>query len=309
MEPENKNQNNDSDFGKVVEELHNKSPLPTLRTYQGDTAEFIKSKNESVISIATKERARQDQKKKELDLEFAKNPENHEARHESAKGEGVRTNLTFIALILALVGGGAWASLYIYNAFTKEPMPEVMLTNEIIPTNNILTLANSTKTNFGSEIKTLSYTNGINLVKVSDANGALIQKSRDFFNFLAIAPPPTLERTLKDYYFLGAFSEETTDSLFVILTVNDYGIAFSSMLTWEEKIEKDFGFFNSATSTDTYTWKDVIVKNKDTRALINPRGNAKIAYTFLDKNTILIVNNLPSIGTLSSLYASRAVAR
>ena len=54
MEKEENIKNND-DFGKMVEMLHNKSKLSSLRTYQGDTAEFIRSKNESVISIATKE--------------------------------------------------------------------------------------------------------------------------------------------------------------------------------------------------------------------------------------------------------------
>ena len=54
MDSENKDKSNE--FGRVIDALHSKQKLPSLRTYQGDMAEFIKSKNESVISIAVKEK-------------------------------------------------------------------------------------------------------------------------------------------------------------------------------------------------------------------------------------------------------------
>jgi hypothetical protein len=53
----------------------------------------------------------------------------------------------------------------------------------------------------------------------------------------------------------------------------------------------------------------MIIKNKDTRGFVNEKGKSKIAYTFLDKNTILITNNISVIGDISSIYASRSVAR
>jgi len=295
------------DFGKVVEELHNKTPLPTLRTYQGDTAEFIKSKNESVISINTKEREKKREDKIEIDLKMAAD---QAANHVAPKGDGIKINITIIALSLLLLGGGGLAAYYIYTVLTGEPTPQIIVSNEIIPINNMLTLANSSKENFATEFQNLSYTNGVNLVRVSDANGTMIQTSRNFFNLLAVTPSPTLERTLKDYYFLGAFSDSGTNSLFIILTVNDYGIAFSGMLDWEENMEEDFAFFaKGGNPLNNFVWKDLIVKNKDTRALVNTKGIVKIAYTFLDKNTILITNDLSAIGTISGIFASRDVAR
>ena len=57
-------------FGKVVEELHNKQKLSALRTYQGDMAQFIREKDESVISVKLKEKE-MSRAVKELDFETA----------------------------------------------------------------------------------------------------------------------------------------------------------------------------------------------------------------------------------------------
>jgi hypothetical protein len=95
----------------------------------------------------------------------------------------------------------------------------------------------------------------------------------------------------------------------VIITVNDYGSAFSAMLDWEGNMEKDLSFLNTATSTEVFAWKDIIIKNKDTRGLVNQNDESRITYTFLDKNTILIVGDISVIGEISSAYASRSVAR
>ena len=48
------------DFGRVIDALHTKSKLSSLHTYQGDVAEYVKDKQESVISIAVKEKERQE---------------------------------------------------------------------------------------------------------------------------------------------------------------------------------------------------------------------------------------------------------
>ena len=65
----NKIKNDGEDFGKVVDALHKKQKLPPLRTYQGDMAEFIKEKNESVISVNIKEKVREEEKAKILKRE------------------------------------------------------------------------------------------------------------------------------------------------------------------------------------------------------------------------------------------------
>jgi hypothetical protein len=265
------------------------------------------------------------------------------------------------------VAGGVAVSFYIFNTLKKEPISEVVVEEKIIPYNNLITLANVTNESLGEEISKISPSNGISILKISGTNGILLQKPKALFNFLGISLPATLERTLKEEYAVGIISQNGQTSHFLVITVSDFGNAFSGMLDWEENMEKDLSFLNeekdtwiidnvpvstslnvatstavgtttatttgtvvsttiaktSATSTasttvisvkipmkpDSFSWKDVIVKNKDTRALVNEKKQAKIAYTFLDKNTILITNNLTAVGDISSIYASRSIVR
>jgi hypothetical protein len=310
MDPENKE--NSNEFGKVIDALHSKQKLPSLRTYQGDMAEFIKNKNESVISIAVKTKERKEEKEKEEEKE----EETKETKKEKLEilprptpKEGFQINLTIIVSSLLLIFGGVAAFFYIFNFLGKEPVAPSVVEEKIIPYNNLVTLANVSGQNLGAELGRLSPANGINVIKISDTGGLSIQKAKDFFNFLGVSLPATLERTLKNDYAAGVFSQNGQNSLFLIITVDDFGRAFSGMLEWEGNMDKDLSFLNPATSTEIFAWKDIIIKNKDTRGLVNDKKIARIAYTFLDKNTILIVNNLSVIGDISSAYASRSVAR
>jgi hypothetical protein len=325
MEEEEKKEKDNSDkFGKVIDILHNKQKLPSLRTYQGDMAEFIKEKNESVVSIAVKEKEKKEEKEEE---------EKKENFSQTAKPvlnkEGFQISFTILLSSLLLITGGVVASLYIFEFVNKEPSGGAVIEEEIIPYNNSVTLANITNQNLGPELNKLSLSNGINVVKISDISGQPLQKARDFFGFLKISLPFGLERTLKDKYAVGIISQNEKISPFLIITVDDFGGAFSAMLDWEGNMAKDLSFLNAeanivavasttASTTvsvkipmkqDFFSWKDIIVKNKDTRGLVNQKNQSKIAYTFLDKNTILITNNLSAIGDISSAHASRSVAR
>lgn len=301
-----------SDFGHVVETLHNKSKLPALRSYQGDVSQFIKDKNESVISVAVKEKERQ-----------AEREEKGEAPRPKPKvaGNGFKINVTMVALSLFLIAGGATALFYIFEFVTNQkPTSEITIDAEVIPFNNIITLANITKDNLAAELTKTSTVNGVNIVKISDTSGNLVAKAKDFFNFMKIANDLALRRGLKDDFAIGVFNQNDRKDFFLVIKVSDFGTAFSNLLDWEERMIDDLTFLDQITATtqtasttanarDTFVWKDLIIKNKDTRALTNNRGAIKIAYTFLDKNTVLITNSTVAIADMSSAYISRSVAR
>lgn len=342
MDPEEK-KDNSAEFGKVIDALHNKSKLPSLRTYQGDVAEFIKEKNESVLSVAVKEKKREEEKKEEEKKQEKQEKEEKKpepVKKPSSLGMNLQINFTMVFLSLLLIIGGAIAAFYVYNILGKEPAKEVILEEEIIPYNNSIALAGATEKTLGAELTKLSVSGGINIVKISDSSGSFIKKSKDFFDFFDISLPSAMERTLEDEYAVGVFSQNNTTSYFMVIKVNDFGRSFSAMLEWEETMEKDLLFLNispgensqtasvqevspltaSSTATTTtkivtpikpelFSWRDIIIKNKDTRGLVNAKGKSKIAYTFLDKNTILIINNISVIGDISSAYNSRSVAR
>jgi len=308
------------DFGRVIDTLHNKSKLPSLRTYQGDMAEFIKEKNESVLSIAVKEKIRKDERKeqeekqekeevKEINIEQKQDLE-PQIIHKNKPQNGLQVNLTMILLSLFLIVGGITAVFYIFNLLKSGPVDQTILMNDIIPYNSVSTLANVSNLNLKDQLIKLPVANGINIIKISDTNGVSFLKAKDFFSFLKISLSSELLRTLKDDYVLGSISQNGKNLYFLIITVNDFGVAFSAMLDWETIMVNDLSFLEGdLQNKDSFSWRDIIIKNKDTRALVNDAEKSQIAYTFLDKNTILIVGDLSIIGDISSAFASRRVAR
>jgi hypothetical protein len=346
MYPE-KTEDTENKFGKVIDILHSKQKLPSLRTYQGDMAQFIKDKNESVMTVALKEKKRREEREEQAKTEGQGGLENQEMTE--AKPKSLRTNIIIIFLSFLLLGLGVLASFYIFNFLKKEPESEVVIKQEIIPYNNLISLPDISKDNIGKKLADISLANGINVIEITDADGLPLKTSGDLLNFLKIFPPSSLKRILKDDYMVGAIFKNGQSRPFIVLTVNDFGGAFSAMLEWEKKMGEDLAFLSfkkeivtipieipsnttivatssaSATTTkknatttasastpekvETFNWKDIVIKNKDTRGLVNEEGQSKIAYTFLDKNTILIVGDLEIIGEVSSAYVSRAVAR
>ncbi len=313
MNEENNEENNlngvanDKDNVNVIGALHKSEALPSLRTYQGDVAEFIKEKNESVTSIAVKEK------------EKRRVEEREESIKSGGKSEGFRISFIAIVLSLFLLFAGAVTVFFVVKFLSKEE-PIISLKQEIIPYNNEVSLPNLARETFGEQLGLLSEAPGITAIRLSDTSGKSINTLPLFFSFLGANPPSSLSRSLKPEFFFGAMNNSGSISHFLIVSSDDFGIAFSGMLEWETTLAKDLYFLSNNysdienTQTDLEEevlgdiWKDVIIKNKDTRSLFS--GNKPIiAYTFLDKSTILITNNLESIGEISSSFASRSVIR
>lgn len=290
----------------VVNALHKGSSLPTLRTYQGDVAEFIKEKNESVTSIAVKEK------------EKRRTEEREEAISASKKSSGFRINFVALVLSLTLILAGSFTVFFVMK-FLQQEKPPITLKQEIIPYNAEISIANVTKETLSSEIKKISSNSGVTAIRISDTSGKPINNSSLLISFLGINPPGSISRSLRPEFLLGSIKTNEATDYFVIMSVNDFGRAFSGMLEWEQSLRKDLSFIVSDNKDELITdldeeiasspeWKDVIVKNKDTRALMYS-GNALLAYTFLDKNTVLISSSISSIGEVSSIFASRSVIR
>lgn len=308
MDTEEK-KDNPGDFGKVIDALHSRQKLPSLRSYQGDMAEFIKNKDQSVASIVLKEKEKERKEEKLIPPIVKKESKNN-----------FSANLVAALAALILLVGGGMVVLYTIGFLGGKEVEEVVIEQKIIPYNNSVILANATLSNLGTELLKIPNQNGISAVTITDASGQTIGSAREFFNFLKISPPAALMRTLEDEYMIGLFSQEGVSLPFLIIKVSDFGNSFSAMLDWETNLLSDLSFFDAeivqnsdyvtlSPLEDVYQWKDIIVKNKDTRGYANRKNEAKIAYTFLDKNTILIATNISTIGSISTSFASRSIVR
>lgn len=324
------------DFGRVIDALHSKKKLPSLRTYQGDMAQFIKEKNESVITIAVKEKERKEER-----IESGIEPK------PIVREQNFKTNVLVIIISLLFLAGGVGAAFYLFNFLRDEPVVEVQTKEEIIPHSNSIQFFGSLTEDLNSELLKIPDNGGISVVEIFNSNNQPLFKAKDFFEEFKISAPSNLKRVMQDDYALGTFYLNDKNYGFLIIRVDDFGLAFSAMLDWEQKMVQDLSFLNlkkqlivpirtvernisstTASTTQTsqiietpsagddlpeessdYIWKDIIIKNKDTRALVNQYGKSKMAYTFLDKNTILIVNEIETIGEITSIYISRSIAR
>lgn len=304
---------NNNGIEKLGEVLHNKSPLPSLRSYQGDVAKFIKEKNESVISVAVKEKQKKEKEEKEQ-------KEKTKAKEEEGpkKGKGVGVNTTILISSILLVGAGVLAISYVFQFLKQTPKISTTTQTTIVPHNNSVNLSNITANTLRAEILNVNTENGISYIKISSDKGEDFEKISDFINFLKISPPASLMRILDNNYMVGAVNNGARVSPFMVLTIKDFAVAFASMLDWESDMEEELSFISgvakngtttSAAETGNYKWKDLIIKNKDTRALSNEKGQIRIIYTFLDKKTLLITDDSKALEGVYSAYISRSFAR
>lgn len=286
------------EFGKVIDALHTKSKLSTLRTYQGDVAEFIKDKNKSTLSIALEEKHKQE-KEEESNQE--------EPQEKSSGQQNFGANFTAIILSITLIIAGVFASMFIFDYITTPKDLEVSLKTDIIPYNNEIMLANMSVESFGTEIKNLSAQNGISIINISDNQGNQINTSSSLFDFLNIRARP-VTRYFDKSFVLGANGES---GLFLIFETSDFGATFSGMLEWEKNIEEDLSFMfgQQEKSDSSFVWKDAIIKNKDARILSNNKGVSKIYYSFLNKNTLVITSSEKTLTDIFSAFASKPFVR
>lgn len=301
IEKENDNGDKPEDgFGKVVDALHNKNKLPSLRTYQGDMAEFIKEKNESVISVSMKEKKRRENREEE------ERKTRVEKKVEKKEINGFGKNIILFVASVCLVVVGAYIIFKLFSFTQMEQVPIVMNT-EIIPYNEIIEVREAEKISLAEVVRDFEGKNGINIIKITNNEGFYINNLNDYLNYFSVQIPSLMKIDLRQDFSFGFYRQNDVKTPFVVLKTTDFGRSFSAMLDWEGSMSRDLNFGQQI--EEIVEWKDIIIKNKDTRAMINKNGEIKIVYTFLDQNTILITGSASSLEAINEAYISRAFIR
>lgn len=300
-----------NDIGTVKKEdlvnaLHKDSPLPQLRTYQGDIAKFIKEKDQSAVTIALKEKEEKEKVQRE---EKAQLKQSVAVKLPSG---ALRLILSIFLLVAGvLVGGYAYLSRDINVPVVVESDSLIHADNKAVVEINSLTPMTFKETIFSAKQNVKE--DKITEIKISDSANQRPIPLQELLAKLKFNMPPGLSRSLSGEYMVGVFRLKDDSSLFLIFKETDYGIAFRDMLNWEGSLYNNFSSIlvsESATSTPVanYTFRDYIVSNKDTRAVLE--GNkVKLLYTFLDKNTILITESASSLRGLVDAYSTGNLVR
>lgn len=286
----------------------------SIRTYQSDLSKIVKGKNISATRIAIAEDTKRRKLFKKVGLETKKN-----------------TALIIVSIVLVVAG---IVSVYLLNAFKPTPtikIKEVELKSIIYteyqkelffenPSKLKLSKAvqnevSEMNTPLGSLIQ-LYFTKRSSTEDETQMGKSLIDTTQ-LIKLLDARIPDTLLRFLEPNFTFG-FHSTVQNSPFLILKTRSFEDSFPEMLKWEETILEDLQaifiednlvFSKDRLRENRYQFKDIVIKNKDVRAILDGGGKILFAYSFPDKETIVITTNKITLqeifDRLSTIYHTR----
>jgi hypothetical protein len=273
-------------------QINENKDVKVLRTYTSDMVDAIRTNEISVIKIALAEKEKRDQ----------------DALFKKAEGTGFSKTLLIIGGVILIAAAIVGSYFLIQKKKVKDTRKPTITSIETFISYDTKSYIDTTKitsvTDLSSAIKkeptpdkgqvrALFLTSTINTIPE-------MLTSKNFLSLINTTAPGALTRSLTDKYLLGNYSNGNSNitPMFMILETTDYNQSYASMLVWEKTLLKDlFVLFNinipdpqSPLFEDS--WKDIIVNNKDTRVLYNENGEGILYYTFVNKNDLVITNNI-----------------
>lgn len=291
------------------------NPLKQIRTFQGDIAEALKHQNQSVVSIAAREHAKQEETG--VAPAYADSPTPSDSHL-------WRTVLLILGTVI-LLGGGGYGGWYAYSQYqVKTALPTVY-----VPENQLLTPTTSFDLNVSSLDRSALLTaistavrknlssGAVEAIEVREGDGqnAPLATTEHFFvRYLETQAPASLIRSFNPLFYLGALGPNSSESAthpFVIVKLDSFENAFPGMLLWEATLSKDLLPLISPASdrANSNRFQDVTIQNKDARVLKDSQGSTVLLYSFYDNNFLIITDNEASLRTLVSDLNAQKVTR
>jgi hypothetical protein len=125
---------------------------------------------------------------------------------------------------------------------------------------------------------------------------------------LGLSLPDQFIRLLggEDEYIVGMHVADR-NTPFILLTTQSHEHAFAAMLDWENVAEVQLGAFfaTEGSNSSKRTVEDIIIQNIDARAVRDEDRTIKLLYAFLDRETVLITNNIHTLTEVARRYSVR----
>jgi len=270
-----------------------KSSIRRLRTYNSDVAETIQNQKTSVVQMVLAEGQR-----KQMAAEEAspKNPRNI-----------ILITLSILLGISALgvVGFVAWQYVQKQDEARRAVLSAVVPGIIFSEVNTPIDVTDMTGEEAARAIRTmvsgatarLDFIEQIYLTKkVSTDTGVADQTltTGEFFTLVASDIPDSLARSLSPEFFFGVHIFNGNEP-FMILKTNYFESAFAGMLKWEQTLPKQLlPLFDISVAPELLAaphFEDIVLRNRDVRALRDENGNFVLFYLFPDKNTVVIATS------------------
>lgn len=283
---------------KETKEKVERVPIKSLRTYQGDIDEIMAKNKYSATTILVAEQKRK--------VKQENTPSSLEVAGKTEARNKTFVMLSGILLLLSIVTISA-----VYYIRNKAEVVTVQKTKALISFSQEKTFALTgngreqlisriffEKENFKFPVNSVLYLNTTDGGESPAAVGYLLKD-------LAPSMPPSLLRSFDGEYMLGIYAYNTNEP-FLILRTDDYALSYSGMLKWEKDILNDMGkmFGLNTSASGTNIFEDEAIRNKDLRVLKDKEGNTILAYSFIDKNTLVITKNEDVFNAILAKYVT-----
>lgn len=273
-----------STANQTIESLKNeKVMMSPLRTYKGDLARVVKEEGVSLSTIALSEQTR---KRFGLDPAAAMEPKK-------------KSYLLYLilGLVVILAGGGIfiwWQATAITPVPTGPDKPNLITsilfseqTQEVAlastPANTRAALNLAAKNLDGNwSVKNISFTQG-----GAAANWNLVAQN------LKLQIPDVLAKSLSPRYMLGFYRSGNLIQRFLILKTSSIDRAFAGMIAWEQTLGPEVLplFYEIPPLIPMNSFKDKLVRNRDTRVLMVENKSTVLLYSLVDNETIVLAPN------------------
>jgi hypothetical protein len=293
-------------------ELTGKNADPkTIRTFQSDLADTIKSGQASVVKIAMAENARKEKLKAERDPRSFRN-----------------IILIFGGLLLLLIGLGIVGYAFIRSQPKTLPLsgtkgstvPGYVRSEGDLPINLTGFSRSEVKDRIGKVYteatpKLGSFTHLIFFTADQTGTKQLVTTS-ELFAMLESTAPEALIRSL-DPSFTAIVYGWNPDGLALIFKTDSYENTFTNMLAWEaDMFDELYRLFAIKIEGDrnalfSQRFKDKVIKNQDTRAIVDSTGAPILFYTFLGerKDLMVITNTEATLGEIVNRLTASTIRR
>lgn len=312
MPPEKNTKENSSPLNKPQPELKNtvkKRLVSAIRTYEDDMAGYVQDGKVSKATIVMAEQRKR--------LQEEAKSKNEEREYKSSQN--------IIKISVALLFGSVLiiASIFFILKFTSVNQTENRITensnlkNAILDNNLHIKINTDDKLNL--EIKkqiTDFIENPVNLNLYKIGEFQTIQKNESgneeyvsvprLFEILGLTPPQRFTNNLNGKYLFGLMGSSDKPVPFMLFEYNNFDLVFTELLNWESYMIREMNdiFFKTLGKNDfivvgeslgNYTYnpqdfKDIVVFNRDSRAIIDNNNNILFLYSFIDENKILFTS-------------------
>lgn len=305
-----------------------KKIIKPLRTFEDDVANFVKKGKVSTATIVMAEQKRREETAAiKKDKVATKN-----------LFAGVKVSMVLIVFgIIAVVGALIFVnpierisnfisgpSAVDDTLFDKKSETVIKLNNKInteVKAEVINTIKRTEQLNPGeiSEIKIVKNVS-ISLDNGRSQLGTEKVSTEDFLYILELNAPEKMTRSLNKDYLFGVIGTEKGNTPFILLGIDDFDRVFSGMFEWEKTMYRQVNdYFSEKLTTNDFetgpdaaylnNLRDIIIFNRDARAIISPNNSVEFFYTLVNDDYLLMAEDTSIVENIANKLNLQSLVR